>query len=32
MQQVAKKRGGKCLSEKYVNAKTKLEWECRKGH
>jgi len=32
MQQFAKRKGGKCLSEEYINAKTKLEWECRKGH
>ncbi|MDN4605893.1 hypothetical protein [Sporosarcina highlanderae] len=25
-------RGGKCLSEKYVNSQTKLEWECSEGH
>ena len=32
MQQIAKKRGGKCLSKKYVNHNTKLEWKCEKGH
>lgn len=32
MQQLAKKRGGKCLSEAYVNARTKLLWECKHGH
>ena len=32
MQQFAIRKGGKCLSEEYVNAKTKLEWECKKGH
>jgi len=31
-QQIAKKRGGKCLSNEYVNTHTKLEWECAKGH
>lgn len=25
-------RGGKCLSDRYVNVKTKYEWECDKGH
>lgn len=28
MQILAKKRNGKCLSSKYINAKTKLEWQC----
>ena len=32
MQVLAKSRGGKCLSKKYVNARTKLEWECAEGH
>jgi hypothetical protein len=32
MQILAEKQGGKCLSSVYVNAHTKLEWECRKGH
>src|SRR5262245_25495299 len=32
MQNIAKKRGGKCLSEKYVNARTSLLWECAEGH
>lgn len=31
-QQIAEKRGGKCLSKKYVNTHTKLEWECAEGH
>ena len=31
-QTIAKKRGGKCLSSKYVNANTKLQWECSEGH
>jgi len=29
MQEIAESRGGKCLSEKYVNWKTKLLWECK---
>ncbi len=32
MQQIAEQRGGKCLSKEYVNAKTKLLWECSKNH
>lgn len=32
MQKRAQKKGGKCLSEKYVNSQTKLEWQCNKGH
>ncbi|OFX32547.1 MAG: hypothetical protein A2X08_03720 [Bacteroidetes bacterium GWA2_32_17] len=32
MQQIAEARGGKCLSEKYTNNKTKLKWQCAKGH
>ena len=32
MQHLAKMRGGKCLSTEYVNNKTKLKWECNKGH
>jgi len=32
MQQVAKERGGKCLSSTYINNQTKLSWECDKGH
>ncbi|MCP4130363.1 MAG: hypothetical protein GY754_05230 [bacterium] len=32
MQQIAKDRGGVCLSKKYVNKSTKLKWQCKKGH
>ncbi len=32
MQEIAKSRGGKCLSEKYINANTKLKWQCKEGH
>jgi hypothetical protein len=32
MHQIAKERGGKCLSEIYINNHTKLLWECAKGH
>lgn len=31
-QQIAKKRGGRCLSSTYQGSKTKLLWECQKGH
>ncbi|MGD0712097.1 MAG: hypothetical protein ABR968_13070 [Bacteroidales bacterium] len=32
MKELATKRGGKCLSKKYVNGQTKLEFQCSKGH
>jgi len=32
MKQLAKERGGKCLSEVYTNSHTKLRWRCAKGH
>ena len=32
MQSLAKKRGGKCLSKRYVNVHSKLKWECSEGH
>jgi hypothetical protein len=32
MHKMAKERGGKCLSENYVNSHTELEWQCGKGH
>ena len=32
MKSLAKARGGKCLSQNYVNIHTKLRWECSKGH
>ncbi len=32
MQIIAKGRNGKCLSEKYINARTSLLWECSEGH
>lgn len=28
----AKKKGGRCLSKRYINARTKLKWRCKKGH
>lgn len=32
IQSYAKSKGGKCLSDIYVNNKTKLVWECSEGH
>lgn len=32
MKQLARKRGGQCLSKEYVNNKTKLKWKCRCGY
>ncbi len=32
MQKLAKSRGGKCLSEEYMNSGTKLRWRCAEGH
>jgi rubredoxin len=32
MRQIAIDRRGRCLSNKYINAKTHLEWECAAGH
>ncbi len=32
MREIANSRGGKCLSDKYVNSNTKLKWQCKKGH
>jgi len=32
MHDLAKKRGGKCLSEEYIGTKSKLKWQCSKGH
>ena len=32
MQEVALERGGKCLSDTYINSSTKLRWECQAGH
>jgi hypothetical protein len=29
---IAESKGGKCLSNVYLNNKTKLEWQCEKGH
>ena len=32
MREIAEKHGGKCLSDSYINSKTKLFWQCAKGH
>lgn len=32
MQQIAKTRGGECLSKSYTNGSTKLRWRCLSGH
>jgi len=32
MREVAKKYNGECLSKKYINNRTKLEWRCVNGH
>jgi len=32
MQQLAASRGGRCLSERYINAATHLSWQCARGH
>jgi len=32
MHNIARERGGKCLSKRYTNAKTKLKWQCFKKH
>lgn len=32
MDEIAKSKGGRCLSTKYVNRKSKLEWKCKEGH
>ena len=32
LQKIANKKGGECLSKKYLNARTKLKWKCSEGH
>jgi hypothetical protein len=32
MQAIAAARGGKCLSDEYVNSRTHLLWQCKQGH
>ena len=32
MQEIARERGGKCLSKEYINNYSKLTWQCKQGH
>jgi thiol-disulfide isomerase/thioredoxin len=32
MRDLAKARGGRCVSREYVNSKTHIEWGCEEGH
>jgi len=32
MKKLARRRGGLCLSEEYINSKSRLRWQCDKGH
>ena len=32
MQQIAIKRGGRCLADDFTNIYTKLKWQCKNGH
>ncbi len=32
MQRIARQRGGRCLSDKYVDQRTKVLWQCAQGH
>jgi hypothetical protein len=32
MEKLAQRRGGHCISNDYVNSKSKLLWQCEKGH
>jgi hypothetical protein len=32
MRAIAHDRGGRCLSDAYVDLKTRLKWECARGH
>jgi queuine/archaeosine tRNA-ribosyltransferase len=32
MHQLAESHGGRCLSDVYINAHSKLVWQCAKGH
>jgi hypothetical protein len=31
-QEIARSRGGRCLSATYIDNSTKMEWECSEGH
>lgn len=32
MQEIAKEKGGECLSPVYANSRIKLKWKCKAGH
>ena len=32
MKELAESKKGKCLSDIYINSRTKLKWQCEKGH
>jgi hypothetical protein len=32
MKRLAENNSGKCLSDAYVNTRTKLKWQCEFGH
>jgi hypothetical protein len=32
MRELAKNRGGECLSDQYISKNTKLNWKCKEGH
>ncbi len=32
LQEIAKERGGKCLSSEYTNNRSKIKWSCKEGH
>lgn len=32
MREIAAQKGGKCISNKYINNRSNLIWECAKGH
>jgi len=32
MKELAREKGGNCISENYINSQTKLKWQCKEGH
>jgi hypothetical protein len=32
MRRLARRRGGKCISRRYINSRIPLRWRCRRGH
>jgi hypothetical protein len=32
MKELARKKGGNCISENYINSQTKLKWQCKEDH